>query len=395
MSPPPSTHSRESMRSADTFFSVRIAIDARALLPLATGIGTYTRGIATALAAREGVRVGLFSPRRLPDGREQGPWTVHADSHPFGMLWAQTTLPARVRRWKADVLLSALTIGPFASAAPPFVSVVHDLTPWTNPEWHARRTLVGFVPLWERTVERATRFLCVSNATARELAAAYPETASRIRIARNGVDPGLSPGAGPNGPEAERTRQKHAGGERFLLYLGTLEPRKNVESLVLACERLWGSRRSRPHLLLAGGVGWKSAPLLRRIARSPFRDKIHTIGYVSPQAARDLYRAAEAFVYPSLAEGFGLPVLEAMACGVPVVASDAPALVEVGGDAALYAPAHDVAELARQVERALEEEPTRLRLRKAGPERAAQFSWEAAGTATAAALDEAAREGGP
>ncbi|MEO8188703.1 MAG: glycosyltransferase family 1 protein [Acidobacteriota bacterium] len=374
---------------------MRIAIDARGLLPQATGIGTYTRGIAAALAGRNGDTVGLFSPRPLPEGREIGPWTVSADSHPFGMLWAQTTLPVRAREWGADVLLSALTIGPSASDDPPFVSVVHDLTPWTNPEWHARRTLVGFLPLWERTLERASRLLCVSETTARELLLHYPEAAPRIRVARNGVDADLSPGPWPPGAEAEKTRRQHANGARFVLSLSTLEPRKNIESLVVACERLWSRRRSRPDLVLAGGVGWKSGPLLRRIGRSPFRDKIHVLGYMPARAARELYRAAEVFVYPSLSEGFGLPVLEAMACGAPVVASTAPALVEVGGDAVLYAPPGDIAELTRQIERALEEEPLRARLRAAGPPRAAQFSWAAAAEATAAVLEEAVRERRP
>ena len=372
---------------------MRIAIDARALLPQSTGIGTYTRSIATALSDRPGVSIGLFSPRRLPDGQNDGPWTVHADSHPSGMLWTQTTLASRARDWGADVLLSALTIGPAASPGPPFVSVVHDLTAWTHPEWHARKTVVGFVPLWERTVERASRFLCVSEATARELVEAYPETRPRVRVARNGLDPGFSP-APPSG-DSERTRRQHAGGERFILYLGTLEPRKNVETLVLACERLWAKRRSRPDLVLAGGVGWKSAGLLRRIGRSPYRDKIHVIGYATREMAVDLYRAAEAFVYPSLAEGFGLPPLEAMACGAPVVVSTAEALVEVCGDAALYAPPRDAGELARQIERALEDPDVRQRLRAAGPARASQFTWEAAAAATLTALQEAAREGSP
>jgi glycosyltransferase involved in cell wall biosynthesis len=375
---------------------MRIAIDARALLPRATGIGTYTRGIATALAARENARIGLFTPRKLPDGREAGPWSVHADAHPSGMVWAQTTLPGRARRWGADVLLAALTIGPaFSIAGPPFVSVVHDLTAWTHPEWHAGRTLIGFVPLWEPTARRASRFVCVSQATAKELVELYPETANRVSVAPNGVDPGYSPGPWPRGEEAGKARRQHASGQPFILYLGTLEPRKNVGSLVLACERLWSRRRSRPDLVLAGGVGWRSGPLLRRIARSPFRDKIHLTGHVSPNASRELYRAAEAFVYPSWSEGFGLPVLEAMACGAPVVTSTAPALVEVAGDAALLAPPESVAALERQIERALEDEPLRERLREAGPRRAAGFTWDRAAAATALALEEAAREGAP
>jgi glycosyltransferase involved in cell wall biosynthesis len=371
---------------------MRVGIDARALLGQKTGIGSYTRGIARALAAREGLRVALFSPRPLEEGDGFGPrLTAHSDSHPFGMVWVQTTLPRRLAAWQADVLLAALTIGP-AHGARPFVSVVHDLTPLTHPEWHARRTLVGFVPLWERTVERAGRFLCVSHATARELVSLYPETAPRVRVAWNGIDRDFRPGGDP--AARERTRLRYANGRPYVLYLGTLEPRKNVEMLVLACERLWAERRSRPDLVLAGGAGWKSYPLHRRIARSPFRDKVHLAGYARRDAAVELYRAAEVFVYPSLVEGFGLPVLEAMACGTPVVASTAEALMEVGQDAALYADPHEPAQLARQIERALEDEPTRRLLAAGGPARAARFTWESAAGPTAAALAEAAGEAG-
>ena len=367
---------------------MRVAIDARALLSQKTGIGTYTRGIAEGLAAIPGVEVGLFSPRPLSDSDRVGPWSVHTDHHPFGMLWAQTTLPRRCAKWSADVLLSALTIGPSLTALP-FVSVVHDLTAWTHPEWHAHRTLVGFVPLWERTADRAARLICVSHATARELLEHYPETRTRVRVISNGVGREFTPA--PDGPAAEKTRRRYASGSRYILYLGTLEPRKNLETLVVACERLWGHRRSRPDLVLAGGMGWRIGSLTRRIARSPFRDKIHLAGYAPREITRELYRAAEVFVYPSLTEGFGLPVAEAMACGVPVVASTAEALREVAGDGALYAAPRDSVGLAQQIERALEDAPIRERLRRDGPLRAAEFSWPTAARATAAVLEEAIR----
>jgi len=371
---------------------VRVAIDARALLHERTGIGTYTDAIARRLAARPGFSVGLFAPRPLPpalDGSEG--WTRHTDRHPFGIVWLQSTLPGRIARWGADVLLSALTIGP-ARGNVPFVSTVHDLTPLTHPEWHAARTIIGFVPLWERTVERAARFACVSETTARDLIDRYPETASRVRVAPNGVDTGFFRPAedGDGGQARQRTRQRYAGGRPYILYLGTLEPRKNVEALVSACERLWGRRRARPDLVLAGGTGWKTASLHRRIVRSAYRDKIHLTGYATRDAARELYRGAEAFAYPSLAEGFGLPVLEAMACAIPVVASTADALVEVGGDAALYAPPRSPDVLAQQLERALEDEPLRERLRAAGPLRAARFTWDEAAERTARVIAEAA-----
>ena len=368
---------------------MRVAIDARALLQERTGIGTYTFAIARGLAARPGLEIGLFAPRPFPPSLDgAGMFRLETDHHPFGIVWLHSTLPSRIQKWGADVLVSALTIGP-ARGDTPFVSTVHDLTPLTHPQWHAARTLVGFVPLWERTVERASRFVCVSHTTARELVERYPETASRVRVAPNGVDteyfcPADDPAA------RRRTRQRYAAGRPFLLYLGTLEPRKNVEALVVACERLWGRRRSRPDLVLAGGAGWKTASLHRRIARSAYRDKIHVAGYAARDAARDLYRAAEAFAYPSLAEGFGLPILEAMACGTPVVASTADALLEVGGDAALYVPPRDVEALSRAIERALEDGPLRETLAAAGPRRAALFRWDAAAETTAAALAEAA-----
>lgn len=368
---------------------MKIAIDGRALLGESTGIGTYTRGIAGALARRAGTEVALFSPRPLASGNGDAPWSVHADSHPLGMLWVQTSLDRRARGWGADALLAALTIGPVRGSVP-LVSVVHDLTPWTHPQWHAARTLAGFAPLWERTADRAARFLCVSRATARELVSRYPETAPRVRVAPNGVDPEFSP---ENDPAArEETRRRHSGGRPFILYLGTLEPRKNVGALVAACELLWRGGKPRPDLVLAGGAGWKSFPLASAIARSPFRERIHLAGYADREAARRLLQAAEVFVYPSFAEGFGLPVLEALACGAPVVASTAEALVEVAGEAALYADAADIGALAREIARVLDDDEVRARLRLAGPERAAGFSWERAAEATALALEEASRE---
>ena len=366
---------------------MRVAIDARALMGAQTGIGTYTRGMAKALAARPGTEVGLFSPRPLNDPPAGSRLTAVPGPDLPGLLWTQTAFGARAAAWQADVLLAALTIAP-VSGALPVVSVVHDLTPVTHPEWHAARTLMGFLPFWDRTAEKSARFACVSESTARELARLHPETATRIRVALNGVDPEFSPG----GDEALRqgTRERFAAGRPFLLYLGTLEPRKNVGAIVEACERLWEEDALRPDLVLAGGMGWSASPLRDRIETSPFRGRIHLAGYAARETALALYRSAEAFVYPSFAEGFGLPLLEAMACGLPCVASTADALVEVGGDAALYAPPGDTRALAQAIAEALEDPVTRRRLSAAGPRRAALFTWEAAAAATAEALEEAA-----
>ena len=371
---------------------VRVGIDARALLSERTGIGVYTAHIAAGLSAQPGVEVTLFAPREI--GSRAGiPSRVRSRTgrHAFGTLWVQTHLARELAADGCDVLLSAVTIAP-ARIGLPYVSVVHDLTPISHPEWHRRRTVVAFLPWIERTLAGAERVIAVSRSTAAEIAARFPEIRGKTIVIEHGVDPRFSPAGAPG--ESEAVRAEFTRGRPFFLYLGTLEPRKNVGALIAACERLWRERRARPDLLLAGSGGWKSEGLLARIARSPFRDKIHRIGWVSADSAPALLRAAEAFCYPSHAEGFGLPVLEAMACGTPAVVSTAPALREVAGDAALAVPPTDPAALADALARVLEDDALRRRLADRGVARARSFRWSTAAERTAAVLREAASGNG-
>ena len=363
---------------------MRVGIDARALLTQRTGIGVYTENIARNLAAGEGMDVDLFTPREVAP-RPEFPRRVRfvPDAHKFGTVWIQTHLPRRLEQARDDVLLSALTISP-SRVSIPSVPVVHDLTPLSHPEWHRRKVVLAFLPWIERTLDRAARVIAVSEATARDLRERFPEVSGKIQVVPHGVQEKFRPASDPN--EAGATRAEYARSRRYILYLGTLEPRKNLLRLVAACERLWREKRSRPDLLLAGGAGWRSAPLLQRIARSPFRDKIHRVGYVDPDDAPLLYRAAEVFCYPSHEEGFGLPVLEAMACGAPVVVSTAAALRETAGDAALCAPGGDDAGLAEALARVLEEPGLREDLVARGIARAAGFRWEESARRTAEVL---------
>jgi glycosyltransferase involved in cell wall biosynthesis len=370
---------------------VKIGIDARALAGERTGIGVYTENVARGLARLDGNRVALFTPRPIerPPAMPEAV-SLHAGRRGPGTQWLHARLPAALQREGCEVLLAALTIAPARSPVPT-VPVVHDLTPLTHPEWHRRRTVTAFLPWIEKTIGRASRLIAVSRATARELEALFPESRGRVDVVENGVDERFR--AGGDDSSRREVRRIYSQGRPFILYLGTLEPRKNVLRLVGACERLWRKRRAWPDLMLAGGAGWKSGPLLARIGRSPFRDKIHRVGYVPPSAAPDLYRSAEVFCYPSLAEGFGLPVLEAMACGVPAVVSTAPALLEIAGEAALSAPAEDEEALAAALERLLEDPPLRAELSARGLRRAAQYPWGECARKTAGALTAACAAG--
>ena len=366
---------------------MKIGIDARALDGERTGIGVYTENVARGLAGLNGNRVALFTPRPVerPAGMPEEV-SLHPGRRGPGTLWLHARLPAALEREGCDVLLAALTIAP-ARTSVPTVPVVHDLTPLTHPEWHRRKTVAAFVPWIEKTIGSASRLIAVSHATAREIEALFPESRGRVDVVENGVgDPYR---AGGDETSLQQVRATYSRGRPFILYLGTLEPRKNVLRLLGACERLWRRKRAWPDLMLAGGAGWKSGPLLARIGRSPFRDKIHRVGYVPPSQAPDLYRSAEVFCYPSLAEGFGLPVLEAMACGVPAVISTAPALVEVAGDAALSAPPEDEEALAAALERLLEDRPLREELAARGLRRAARFPWGECARKTAGTLSAA------
>ena len=167
----------------------------------------------------------------------------------------------------------------------------------------------------------------------------------------------------------------------YVLCVGTLEPRKNLTT-VLRVFRHVSAARPEAELVLVGGRGWRNQVFERELAGSGSSERLRLTGFVSDERLADLYAGAACFLYPSLGEGFGLPPLEAMACGAPVVISDAPALLEVCGDAALSAPALDVETLAKHVIAVLEDGELADRLRAAGLTRAQRFTWDAAADAT-------------
>ena len=192
----------------------------------------------------------------------------------------------------------------------------------------------------------------------------------KVTVIRNGVDPcfnqlALAPA---------HVRERYGLPPHFLLFVGTIEPRENLERLIAAFNLV--APKIKHTLVIVGARGWKTSPIYGAASASPFRDRILFTGLVDDGDLPAVYNLADAFVYPSVYEGFGIPVIEAMACGTPVVTSNVSALPEVAGDAALLIDPFDVRGLAGAMERIVHDEPLRATLRAKGLERAKRFSWD-------------------
>ncbi len=242
---------------------------------------------------------------------------------------------------------------------PRAVATFHDLFVMTGeystPEFRAR-----FAAQARDAAARASAIIAVSAFTARQVVSLLGVPESKVRVVHHGVRHLAYPA--------------NARREKIILNVGAMQKRKNIGRLVEAFETVDPSWR----LVLAGGAGYGSAEILARIARSPARDRIATLGYVAPADLAARYAGAQIFAFPSLDEGFGMPVLEAMAAGTPVVASRSSALPEVAGDAAILVNAEDTAALAEALRGLTANGDLRQDLARRGRARARLFTWEKA-----------------
>lgn len=362
-----------------------IAVDLRALVPALTGIGVYTRSLLLALAERGGFRY-LGMAHRPPRGAGElaaaGIGIEHQEA-PLGVLWQQLRLPRRLARGDVDLLWSPLITLPVRCPVPA-VATVHDLTALLFPEAHTAKVRWSLLPFLRPSFERARRLVTISAATARDLAFHFPQCAEKIRVVYPGIDPELRPGTSE---EIAATRRELAAPDGYILCVGTLEPRKNVGALLDAWELLRGEASQVPPLVLAGPYGWGSERLARRIAALE-PEGVRALGRVERSRLVRLFQAARVFVYPSLYEGFGFPAAEALACGVPVVASNSSSLPEVVGDAGLLADPRDPAALASRIQALLAQPEKAADLAARAVAQAARFRWQRA----AAEMEEVFRE---
>jgi glycosyltransferase involved in cell wall biosynthesis len=295
-----------------------------------------------------------------------------------GTLWLQTAAGPAARRAGADAFFGCLGIVPLAGG-PPSVATVHDVTPLLFPEWHSFKNRMGFTPFIGGSVRAARRIAAVSEHSRRDLVQHFPDAAAKTSVVHNGVETCPAPVGGPAPNE----------GRPYVLSLGTLEPRKNLSCLVEAMESIWDRRPGFPDLVLAGTEGWGLRGFAGRIASSRHAARIRLAGYLEGGERSRWMAGARVFAYPSLYEGFGLPPLEAMALGTPVVASSASSLPEVVGDAGLLPDPKDAAAIAAAIERAHDDEAFRRWAAAKGPARAATFTWASSARKMRALFEEA------
>ncbi len=362
----------------------RIGIDAsRAFWAQRTGTEQYTLHLLEALLQLETSHRFVLYCNWLPEPVPS--WLGRADirAMPFPRFWTHGRLSWEMLRRPPDLLFVPAHVLPLIHPGRTAVTV-HDLGYLFYPRAHTplRRLELHLSTLWN--VRVATRVIAVSRATRDDLVRCYRVAPERVRVVHHGVSPRFQPTQDPG------ARARYGLPERYLLYLGTLQPRKNLERLLAAYARL---PRTAPPLVLAGGRGWYFERIACAVSAYGLEERVLFPGYIADADLPAVLSGAIALVYPSLYEGFGMPLLEAMACGTPVIASRASSLPEVVGEAGWLVDPLDSEALREALERILEDEGLREQLRARGLERARTFSWERCAWETLAVLEEALAPG--
>lgn len=364
---------------------MRIGIDYTSAAHQGAGIGRYTRALIRALTRLDrSNEYRLFvAGRGGPHGQTRWPSNVRLSVIPLSQrnltrIWHRLRLPLPVEAFigSLDLFYSPDFVLPPVMRARTLLTV-HDLSFVCYPQTadpHLYRYLNVAVP---RSVGRADHILADSQNTAHDLSRLWDVPAGKVSVLYSGVEPRFRPVT--DAAELARVRGRYDLPQNFIFTVGTLQPRKNYERLIRAFSQLWAAPEGHSHqLVVAGGKGWLYESIFDSVRELGLDRGVLFPGFVDDEDLPALYTLADLFVFPSLYEGFGLPVLEAMACGTPVICSDASSLPEVAGDAALLVDPLDVEGWTQAMGQALNDEQLRRRLVARGLAQARRFSWERA-----------------
>ncbi len=362
-----------------------IGIDYTAAYEQGAGIGRYVRELVRALAAQdERTPYRLFvagaSRRQLP--RVPGPnFTWHPTRITprwFARIWYRLQLPLPVETFVGRVPLfhaTDFTLPPTLPGTRTLLTV-HDLSFVRAPETTTPVLKAYLDVVVPRSVSRATHVLADSQATKDDLIALYGTPPEKITVLLGGVNPEFAPVTDRAFRQSVR-RRYNLPDNPYIFSVGTVQPRKNYARLIEALAAL-GPEFENVHLVIAGGRGWLDAPIYQAVEAYGLGKRVHFTGFVQDGDLPALYTEAVCLAYPSLYEGIGLPVLEAMACGIPVVTSNVSSMPEIAGDAALLVDPYNADELAVALRRLLSDASLRADLVARGRTQAAYFTWDRA-----------------
>ena len=357
---------------------LEVVIDGSGLEHPRAGVGVYTMEIVHAMGVdRPDCRMIVFGP---PGGFVHVPGAMYRPLPQTRFIGRHLQWPAAIRRLKPDAYFGAAGAMPLASVGCPAVITVHDLAIYRNAGWFPARQPLSTRLVVPRSVLRAKVVVVPSESTADDVVEIFGAQRSRIEVVPHGISPRFRP---MSADDLAGARARLHLPERFILFVGTVQPRKNLETLLEA----WATMRDRPDLVVVGNWGWLYEPIRERMAR--LGPRVHHILGLDPADLPAVYNLARILAHPAWYEGFGLPPLEAMACGTPAVVSDRTSLPEVVGDAGLIVPAGEPEAWRKSLERVMGDTDLAADLRRRGILRAAQFSWQRSATLTWSAIDDA------
>ncbi len=331
-----------------------------------------------------------LAPHLMPLDPCVAPWSS-GGHYPNKTLWMQCVLPWQLRHHPVAVTHFTNSVAPLLSPAPNVVTI-HDMTLWLFPEHHYWRRLVAMRPVIPLVARQASAIITVSESAKRDIVRVLGVAPNKVHVVYEAAAPAFR--QLPPGPAVKSVSQRYQLPPHFILYVGTIEPRKNLVRLLEAFAAL-RQRQGVPHaLVVVSACGWKMDSFFAAIERLGLADAVLLLRDVPQDDLVALYNLADLFAFPSLYEGFGLPVVEAMACGTPVVTSSSSSLGEIAAGAAQFVEPSSTSSIAEGLWSVLSDADRRATLRERGLHRARTFSWQRAAEQTRALYEQVVAQAG-
>jgi glycosyltransferase involved in cell wall biosynthesis len=367
---------------------LKVAIDVRTVTPVRSGVGNYVlhlfRGLRKVSPKQDFFLIGRGENLKVIDGDLPASMkhrtSISHENHPLGDLWEHFWLPNILHSNQVKVMHGPATLAPLYHRDYATVVTIHDLVAFLFPETIPRKYAMYMRWLIKRVVKRADRIISVSENTKYDLVTVLGADPDKITVVYEAAQPKFKPVDDP--AKLEEVKRRYNIDSPFLYHVGNIEPRKNLVRLIKAFLLLRERIGRTAKLVISGQEGWLTKKLYTAFNSLDFKDDVIFTGYVPHEDLPILMNAAQAFVFPSLYEGFGLPALEAMQCGTPVITSNISSLPEIVGQAAILVDPQDEDSIANGMQRVLEDGALRQRLSSQGLKQAALFSWEKAASQT-------------